>query len=136
MDGLLMFAFQDWVPIGLLDAKIFVTSEENSFGLSRGKWFDGKVQSPSISLSPRIREGYKLMYILETVEYSNKDSLCSKDGYYTCLTKIFAQKFHKPDSNWREICTPFTLPFDKKLQPIEYCTNITERAYFEALFFG
>ena len=60
---------------------VMLTSEENSYGLVGGTWFDGFVQCH------RGSSGF-IYEILEVTEYINQPSTCS-ESYYQCLAKGF-----------------------------------------------
>ena len=78
----------------------WLTSEDNSFGLSNEHWYDGQVDE-SLKLDARILGDYPNQFLifagdtkLEIVgvdEYRNVESKCSEQSFYECLTKRFAQ---------------------------------------------
>ena len=114
---------------------VWVTSEQNSYGIVQENWFDGKVEFPSVTLYPR---GYinKVMKIVEVTEYQNIESLCSHDSYFECLAKRFvkldSQSTELSNCQSYKICSPFSLPFGKE-DMIPLCQNNNERNCFERL---
>ena len=59
----------------------FVTSEKNSYGLVRRKWFDG-------NLDPNFKAwSGGLIRITKINEYRNLEDGCTEDSYYECLAR-------------------------------------------------
>ena len=109
---------------------VMLTSEENSYGLAGGTWFDGFVQC--------IRASSEVVYeILEVTEYINQPSACS-ESYYQCLAKRFIKYDFGKNSRMTqngskcsdfEACSPYSLPFDKKIFPI--CKDKNSRICYD-----
>ena len=87
--------------------RILATSEENSYGLAGGRWYDGNVDCS------KLKSGY-VMKIEEVKEYINLNSTCSMDSYYECLAKRFhgvnfraikGEKFK--DCPFNQTCSPY-----------------------------
>ena len=122
---------------------MLATSEQNSHGITQGKWFDGKMErcsdtrNPYWSSWPNWRYQYELK-VSEIVEVFNLDHICSRDSYYQCLAKrfrrfnfntapIYAVKGSK--CNFDRLCTPFSLPSNAEDQ-IPVCTNEIDKACY------
>ena len=84
-------SWRGWIPTAL---KVWVTSEKNSYGLAEDRWFDGITVNPSLFLyiEPNNARFYSRLNIHEVTEYKNIESICSKDSYYECLAKRFANE--------------------------------------------
>ena len=63
------------------------TSEENSYGLAGGRWFDGSFKVVQLKSGVKVK-------IVNVNEDLNIDSLCSKDSFYRCLAKRY-QEVHR-----------------------------------------
>ena len=94
--------------------QVIVASEENSYGLALGRWFDGKVDCLNT-----LRNGASLR-IVEVNEFVNLETMCSQ-SYYQCLAKRFAlydfsttlnRSFNGSNCHFDHLCTPVTLPFE------------------------
>ena len=83
--------WREWIPISLA---VWVTSEENSYGLAEERWFDGITINPSLLLfiNPNKTSCYGRLNIHEVTEYKNIESICSEDSYYQCLAKRFVNE--------------------------------------------
>ena len=67
-----------------ISSEIWLTSEDNSFGIAGGKWFDGDIERYQIS------SNYKNhLNITQVTEYQNLETLCSSVSYYECLAERF-----------------------------------------------
>ena len=66
------------------------TSEKNSYGMTQGKWFDGKMGLLKIyrNSGTNWAEQHKLQ-VTKIDEVINLDYTCSHDSYYQCLAKRF-----------------------------------------------
>ena len=102
-----------------------VATEENSYGLVGGKWFDGYVRCFPVFSGDAIK-------IVQVFEYHNLKSDCS-NSYYECLAERFASMDFKEffgTTNKRcrhqTKCTPYSLPFNGKDIPL--CRNEFDRA--------
>ena len=117
--------------------RVFASSNENSYGLTGGRWFDGKVEKP-LKLSKT--SDYDLQ-IAEVTDYVNIESKCSRESYYECLARRFLETdFHeyfatsKQNNELRcnllKKCSPFTLPPIGNTN-IPICKNDIDRACFD-----
>ena len=75
------------------NAYVWLTSEDNSYGLVGGKWFDGDVTKLTLEnsyfkgiLLPAIYQ----VKVFKVTEYIGLISACSPDSYYKCLAERFA----------------------------------------------
>ena len=64
---------------------ISLSSEENSYGVLFGRWYDGKMETHTLK-----KGFFHEIRITEVNEYVNMDVSCSKDSYYHCLAKRWA----------------------------------------------
>ena len=62
----------------------YFTSEENSYGIAWGKWFDGHQGLRSLTNGKAVR-------IIGATEYRNLESTCTSESYFECLAKRLAQ---------------------------------------------
>ena len=99
--------------------RVALTSEDNSYGITKGQWLDGEIKLDN-TLKPQRVLCSQLIKIAKVTEYRNIDSICSQDSYYSCLGKrlekvdINTSFYHTTDSNncsLKAICRPFSLPF-------------------------
>ena len=69
--------------------RIFLTSEENIYGVSWFQFYDGKfkrIEKVGAGLGRKCR----VLYITGLTEYRNLKDLCSQESYYRCLARRFA----------------------------------------------
>ena len=114
-------------------ASVTLTSEENAYGWTTDNgWFGGNVGVIDLinveSNCPYTYE-FKILGLTEQINFAK----CSQDSYYECLAKRFENKvLNQTFGNTpTKICSPISLPFDKK---IPYCENETNIGwYYQAL---
>ena len=119
------------------------TSEQNSYGITQGKWFDGKMErwsdtrNPSWSSRPYWRYKYELK-VREIIEVFNLDQTCSRDSYYQCLAKRFRRfnfntapiyVVNGSKCRFDRLCTPFSMPSNNE-DEILMCTNEIDKACY------
>ena len=113
--------------IQTLEFTVWVTSEENSYGLDLDKWFDGKVNPIKV-------QNEKGFLIDGVTEYKKMDGTCSQLSYYKCLANRFkAIDFQKESKQlnammnsscpFQEVCIPIPLPLGPK-DDIPICRNL------------
>ena len=126
---------------------VWVTSEENSYGVAEERWFDGITVNPSLLLfiEPITRYCYSRLNIHEVTEYKNIASICSKYSYYECLAKRFADEDLSKHSIslgtghnctfTNDKCLPYTMPFNNLIIPVcqYYWTPSIESECFEKI---
>ena len=131
--------------IEALEFTVWVTSEENSYGLDLDKWFDGKVNPIKV-------QNQKGILIDGVTEYKNMDGKCSQHSYYECLANRFkAINFQKesnqlrammsevinvtilPDCPFQEVCIPIPLPLGPK-DNIPICRNLQKETLTSAYY--
>ena len=114
-------------------ADFVVTSEDNSFGIAWKRWFDGKIGR----FGGKFEGDYWAMKIIEVTEYHNME--CSKDSYYKCLAKRFStffdfsqvhQSLNGLKCQFKNICSPFPLPFSSDAK-IPICSSNLDRTCYE-----
>ena len=67
--------------VGSQRVNMFVTSEKNSYGLAKRKWFDG-------NLNPYLKVGNgNVIKIMKINEYRRLKDGCEDDSYYECLSR-------------------------------------------------
>ena len=92
---------------------VWVTSEENSYGLATERWFDGAIEHPAISfansdgnlIDENIPGAYPYSYqtcikIVGVTEYQNMMSHCLMDSYYNCLAARFVHSSTRQKCSW------------------------------------
>ena len=110
--------------------QVYVSSHENSYGLTAQKWFDGIVDQNAII---NTRGGY---LITGVDEYRSLEGICSRDSYYDCLAKKFQaldmskltdnKGFHTSRCKGLKVCKPkFPLPNSDQ---IPRCSGFTQWA--------
>ena len=90
--------FTAWIQ----SVEVWVTSEDNSYGLVHERWFDGVVDLPSLSFKPKnhslggvwsivfMEDSYQThIEIFQITEYKNLETICSSDSYFQWLAKQF-----------------------------------------------
>ena len=110
------------IPTGM---DVMVTSEDNSYGILTGRWFDGIVDRTHLEfrrchftpLQTKSCSTYMSHYefrIDGMDEYLNLKLTCSRQSYYRCLAKRFTQhlKDLKKANRSVEVCSPISLPGD------------------------
>ena len=116
---------------------VTATSEKNSYGMTQGKWFDGKMELLKIyrNSGTNWAEQHKLQ-VTKIDEVINLDYTCSHDSYYQCLAKRFRDFKTAPtlDVNGSkcyldQLCTPYSLPLHAEDQ-IPICTNEKDKACY------
>ena len=112
-------------------------SEQNSYGLTKGKWFDGKVYG-KYEDSYSLIQNHMSVDIFSIKEYRKLPYTCSNESYYECLARRFgnialnetSQQYHNGMQCQLDTkCLPFSLPeIGKKNLPI--CKNNQEKACY------
>ena len=129
-----------WTPKTPDRVEVILSSEDNSYGMAGGKWFDGYVDCHSSIISKGMV--YK---IIGVDEFRNLETECSVDSYYRCLTKRFEEFDFKKVSNitvvdmferhqcqFKNTCLPFSLPTMNK--SLQICQRIYEGLCYEEIF--
>ena len=113
-------------------ANVLVTSEQNSYGMAGGRWFDG--EDGGFERRKYIGDGDELT-LIEVMEYKHLHSSCSQDSYYECLAKeLINYNSAHIESNTsvcsiKKLCSPFSLPVIANYH-IPICKNEFERLCF------
>ena len=116
---------------------LVATNEQNSFGITQGRWFDGKMEMFTIERNAAWLKQFELK-VTKIEEIFNLESICSHDSYYRCLAKRFrtfnfdtAAPFFVNGSKcyFGQLCTPFSLPSDGE-DTIPICTNTIDQACY------
>ena len=128
------------VPIGV---DVMLTSEENSYGVLKGRWFDGIVDKTKLQFricrttvaqtkSCSTYMSHHKFRIDQMDEYINLNVTCSQDSYYECLGKRYTKNVNdlKKENGSLEVCSPISLPFDKK-DTLPNCKNENDQDFFE-----
>ena len=119
------------------DYIIHITSEQNSYGLTKGKWFDGKVYGQDVESFSWI-SNHQSVDIFSVKEYRNLPYTCSNESYYECLARRFedialdeaSQQYHNGIKCTLDAkCLPFSLPETGKTN-IPICMNDREKACY------
>ena len=76
----------EFVPPGPQEAKLFVTSEENAYGIIGDTWYDGNVEPYTL----KNKTLQKLSIQIE--EHHHLANLCQQQSYYQCLASEFINK--------------------------------------------
>ena len=107
--------------------KVWVTSEENAYGLTNENWHDGSIEMINGNEIILPYQAYTEIEIFEVDEFQNLEPGCSHESYYDCL----ATRFTKFTTNHtgKHVCTPFSLPVDYRL--ISTCKNEDDREIWE-----
>ena len=116
---------------------VTATSEENSYGITQGKWFDGKTD---VGLIRRDGPWYSIneLVITKVDEIRNLDQTCTHDSYYQCLAKRFRDFNFKTATNqvvngskclFKQLCMPFSMPIDNG-HTIPLCPNEIDQACY------
>ena len=65
-------------------------------------------------------------------EYINLNMTCSHDSYYECLGKRYTKNVNdlKKENGSLEVCSPISLPFDKK-DTLPNCKNENDQEFYE-----
>ena len=101
---------------------LYITSEENAYGVTTEKWYNGKVV-------PYMLKNQTIHYLnLRVDEFNQLQDLCQKQSYYQCL----ASKFVEDLACSCIICSPIDLPTSKKFNDIDSC-NITDDECYNCL---
>ena len=116
--------------------EVMATSEQNSYGLATGTWFDGSVSRHGVPLylgNKVTSEFGNFVKIYEMNEYFNIKSICSTESYYECLAKRFANVDFTEVSNpaleqckscsYKKVCCPFRLSFADDSESIPLCES-------------
>ena len=131
--------------IEALEFTVWVTSEENSYGLDLDKWFDGKVNPIKV-------QNQKGFLINGVTEYKKMDGTCSQNSYYECLANRFkaidfqkesnqlrtmisdeVKNVTKSDCPFQEVCIPIPLPLGPK-DNIPICRNLPKEPLTSAYY--
>ena len=124
--------------------KLTVSSEENIYGMSVEKWFDGKDDFPYNNLYvDGSHPDYHYLEISELTEYRNIDSVCSVESYYQCLAKRFVaydfsrapqKEFNGTKCPYNEQpCLPFSLPVNEYITNIQICETDIDKVCYEGI---
>ena len=115
------------------------TSEQNSYGMTQGKWFDGKMEMFSITRDSLSNwDYYYELQVTKVDEFVNLDYTCSHDSYYQCLEKRFKKFNFQTAPNlvvngskcyMNQLCTPYSLPSNDE-DKIPICTNEIDQACY------
>ena len=100
----LYFHFNDSISHESLPSlKIFITSEQNSYGIVLKTWLDEKVMKVDIP-----RNKYKIIHFHspEQYEYLRSKSKCSDESFYECYGNVLSEKIKECPS----ICNIYSLP--------------------------
>ena len=113
-----------------------MTSDQNSYGLVKGKWFDGKVFGEYGRPWALLLDQHVSLEIYSVTEYRKLKYTCSNDSYYECLSRRFQDAYFSSHFNHtfdgincsQAICLPFSLPEigDSKIPP---CQKLSTLAY-------
>ena len=109
--------------------EVLFSSDENSFGLAKGVWFDGEVDCFPIVYSGGFFK------IIEVSEYLHLKSLCSH-SYYHCLADRLSNfdftrakiNYSGTQCNFEKLCAPVSLPYNRSQIPI--CSTDRDQACF------
>ena len=100
------------------DFHVWITSEQNSYGIVTKNWFDGEDTSDYDADTIQTGDG-DLIKITKVTEYQNLNLLCSQDSFYQCLGKRFQEQnfstiierhSNVPECDFEKICSPYSLP--------------------------
>ena len=94
-------------------ARLYVTSEENAYGVTLEKWFDGKVEPYILK-----NQTYHRLAI-ELNEIHRLSPHCEKQSYYECVAKKMDEDSTCPSL----FCLPFTLPLITRNQDYQHCNS-------------
>ena len=109
-------------------------SEQNSYGIAKGKWFDGKVYGRS-GYRFALIHNHQSVDIFSVKEHRNLPYTCSNESYYECLVRRFEDVgFNEtPQQDNNDItlqldgkCLPFSLPETR----LPICKNNLEKACY------
>ena len=79
----LAFEFENFsVDPSLVGFDVWITSEDNSYGMGKERWFDGAIEK----ITPEFDDG---IWIDHVIEYEKMEGTCSKESYYQCLGKRY-----------------------------------------------
>ena len=96
------------------EAKIYLTTEDNSYGAILLRWFDGKVYPYTLQ-----RGKHHDVSIAEVNAWKLKD--CQATPYYHCMSQALSAS--KQCSKIGQPCTNISLPTEEKWQSFQLCTN-------------
>ena len=123
----LAFEFENFsVDPSLVGFDVWISSEDNSYGMGKERWFDGAIEK----ITPEFDDG---IWIDHVIEYEKMEGTCSKESYYQCLGKRFQGESKEimdeitendPSCQFKDPCTPYQLPFENSVMPI--CSTFTE----------
>ena len=95
------------------EARLYVTSEDNAYGVVLEKWFDGKVE-------PYILKNQTWHFLgIELNEIHRLSPHCEKQSFYHCLAEKLAEDNTCPDPS----CLPITLPSDTRDADYQQCNS-------------
>ena len=69
---------------------IFISSEENIYGVSWYQFYDGKFKRIENEGGRLVGGKCRVLYISGVTEYRNLEDFCSQDSFYLCLARRFA----------------------------------------------
>ena len=117
----------------VLEPEIYVTSEDNSYGLVTNRWYDGKVPEPLLPKGAfSFERKYQQLEITEVLQYDNLNFLCSQESYYKCLARRFAETKPEASENCSQVslCSPCTLPAIRNIV-IPLCKTEEEKKCYQ-----
>ena len=127
----------------------YLSSEENSYGVVLGRWFDGSVENFQFDLKEN--KCMKLP-ITGVSDYHHIKTECSSVSYYECLAQQFArsnfqallntsvnyeeslamlQLHNTSKCQFKKICSPVSLPLEDK--DVTICKSEVDKACFGLL---
>ena len=110
----LLFSSETDAPV---NAKLYVTSEENAYGAVFEKWFDGDLDPFTLK-----KDKFHDLAVSEIRKIHHLPHHCqSEQSYYQCL----ASKLEQNSTSKNESCSYLTLPSSTKLKDMLQC-NTTE----------
>ena len=97
-------------------SSLYITSEENSYGVTGQKWFEGEVKEYPLKFG---RNHYINVQVKELQHLPDR---CHKQPFYVCL----ADKISKNTSCSNSQCTTITLPTNTKFIDFDQCKTEEE----------
>ena len=132
---------REMATFNLAPPTIYFTTEENSYGITKKRWYDGKVVGHKLFFSH-----YHEFTVKEVTEYVHMEETCSHESYFQCLANRFAsinldqlrltKKYREPYElegtlcPFKRLCSPTLLPFDSEVG-IPVCNNDLDFNCFE-----
>ena len=91
--------------------RLYVTSEQNSYGVVVEKWYDGHVEPYNLE-----KGRFHHILINKIDEYRHLEHHCAYQSYYHCLSSRLTKIQNCPNK-----CKPLTLPTTEKFMDMEWC---------------